>query len=101
MTPRSRNLILQLILAGAVCVAIAVLDRPLLGIAAFVTCVVVFAVHTLYRANRQRGTDASDTAVEPAITSASPKIDEEVKQASGCYNPNNPVLPIYYPTERR
>lgn len=92
MTRRTRNLTFQFLLATAVCIAIGLFDRPLIGLVGFGVCAIIFAVTLLSRppVNDTKLVSSSPT---PAATSGDHVV---YAQAPHCYQPGNP---IYYPPE--
>jgi hypothetical protein len=99
MTKRDRHLMLQLVLAMAVCGLVAVLDRPLIGLVGAAICVTVFGIRAYSPAGSRVGEEARS-----ATAPVSPSDDEEAANTglgASSYNPQNPAFPLYYPPADR
>lgn len=101
MTRQNRNLILQFAIATAACGAIGLVGHPLIGLIGFVLCVVIFTLHaaspTMRKSVSERGAAMDGFPSAPLDES----LNASGERAPGCYNADNPVLPVYYPTDRR
>ncbi len=94
MTHRDRRLVLEFGLGIAVCVAIALLDRPLIGLVGAGLWAVIFAVRAVF-AESVRTPWVSESKGSPAGALAEPEHIVHAN-APNCYKPGSP---IYYPPE--
>lgn len=101
MTRRNRNLILQFALATAVCGVIGFFGRPLIGMIGFGLCVAIFAIHVLSPGESRSIPDNAAGRDRLPGANHDDSSTARSERAPGCYNPDNPVLPIYYPSDRR
>ena len=101
MTRRNRTLLLQFLLAAAVCVAIGFFDRPLIGLVGFGVCVIIFGLRAMSPSERR--SVPHDAAAMGTLDTGQrdASIDATGERVRGCYNPDNPMLPVYYPIDRR
>jgi len=96
MSHTNKRLFLELALAMAVCGVIGLLDRAVIALVGAGVCAAIFAVRFfLSTANR-----AEATKIEEPLELTGGGGDEH-RDPSRCYNPENPALPIYYPTGQR
>ncbi len=101
MTRQNRNLLLQFAVATAACGAIGLVGQPLIGLIGVVLCVVIFTLHAV-SLTMQKSVSGSSAATD-GFPSA-PRDESLIatsERVPGCYNADNPVLPVYYPTDRR
>lgn len=99
MGRRNRNLVLQFVLAMAVCGLVGVLDRPLIGIVGAAICIAIFGIRACSPASTRL------TQNERSASLAAGPGDDEDTASSGpgapSYNPRNPAFPLYYPPADR
>lgn len=94
MTQRSRRLLLEFTFAIAVCGAIALFDRILIGLIGAIVCTVIFSARMLFSGTFQSNSEELELAGAPAREPESVVYGH----APHCYTPGNP---IYYPPDIR
>lgn len=99
MSRRNRNLVLQFVLAMAVCGLVGVLDRPLIGLVGAAIFIAIFGI----RACSTTGTRFSHNERSVSLATASGDNEETASSGLGTpsYNPRNPAFPLYYPPADR
>lgn len=101
MTRQNRNLILQFAFATAACGAIGLVGQPLIGLIGFVLCIVIFTLHVVSLTMRKSASESGAATEGFPGTPRDESLIATSEHAPGCYNADNPVLPVYYPTDRR
>lgn len=99
MTRRNRTLMLQFVLAMAVCGLVGILDRPVIGLVGVAICIAIFGMLAFHSTDSRFGRNARSKTVDVALGA-----DEETASSAlgtRSYNPRNPAFPLYYPPAER